>query len=393
MQWRLYRLYRRWIHSSFDTRQQARWLRAARLTLLAANTLIVASLFFSELGYYDAWVVQAFIIYPGGFFFGAVVLGFLLVSTRDLVVLVSSFMRRVIRLARRTPKPVAAVPRELDGSRRRFLKTGGMAALAGIGGIPAIASLATARDYQVNRIPLYFESLPTGLEGLTIAQVSDIHSGVYMTEEDMREIFEIVNDLNPELIMLTGDQVDNSDSQIPSVQKAVTMLRSEYGVYGCLGNHDHFATAPKVTAALEESGIVVLNNEHRTLRINGEPLSIVGIDDAGRGARNFAGLDLSLRGLQSDSFKVLLTHRPGTFPLAKKAGIDLSLAGHTHGGQVGIECFGLNLNPIYLVYDYAKGLYKEEGKYLYVNVGVGMVGVPIRLVKPEIALFTLHSRG
>ena len=207
----------------------------------------------------------------------------------------------------------------------------------------------------------------------------------------MAEIFGIVNDLHPDLILLTGDQVDSADSQIPPLVRALPMLRSDLGIFAVLGNHDHYATAEKVTSAMEETGITVLNNGSRILRVNGASFAVAGIDDAGKGARNFARLDRALEGIPTDMFRLLLTHRPTMFAEAKEAGVDFSLAGHTHGGQIGIEAFGVKLNPVYLFYDYARGLYREEGKALYVNVGVGMVGVPIRFVRPEIAVFTLRS--
>jgi predicted MPP superfamily phosphohydrolase len=211
-----------------------------------------------------------------------------------------------------------------------------------------------------------------------------------MTEGDMRQIFEIVNSLHPQLTLLTGDQVDNADSQIPPLHRALEVLKAEYGVFGVLGNHDHYANAERVAAAMRDRSVTVLSNEHRTLNVNGERLSLVGIDDAGNGARNFADIDAATENLSPEGFRIFLSHRPDTFATARAHGMHLSLAGHTHGGQVGIEIGGIKINPVYLIHKYARGLYQEGGKYLYVNVGVGMVGVPIRLVRPEIAFFSLH---
>jgi len=134
----------------------------------------------------------------------------------------------------------------------------------------------------------------------------------------------------------------------------------------------------------------MLDNANRTLTINGEKFSMIGVDDAGYGRSNFANLDEALKGADPQMFRILLSHRPEFFPHAKKAGIDLTLSGHTHGGQVGIEFGGVNLNPAYLVTKYVRGLFNEDGRQMYVNVGVGMVGVPIRIVRPEITLITLQ---
>jgi hypothetical protein len=134
----------------------------------------------------------------------------------------------------------------------------------------------------------------------------------------------------------------------------------------------------------------VLRNAHQKLDVDGAKLSLIGIDDCNP-RRNFADPDKALAGLDPESFKVMLVHQPRFWPEAKKSSMDLTLVGHTHGGQVGFDVFGLKLYPVYLAYDYPMGHFIEEGKQLYVNVGVGMVGTPIRLVRPEIDLFELRK--
>ena len=394
MQWRLYRLFRAWSHRAAPPGRAAAWLRRGKAVLIAANLLFVLRFVYSETGGYDSPLVQGLVIYPGAIFFAATVLAFLIVSVSDLVSIVWSGFRAVgrwIRPAAPVPRPAAARPEQFDADRRRFLRVAGVATAGSIGAVPMIGAASTARDYAINRITLPVPGLPSGLNGLTVAQISDIHSGMFMTESNMRDIFERVNALRPDLVLMTGDQVDNADSQIEPLHRALGMLRSEQGVYAVLGNHDHYATAPKVEAALRDRGIDVLSNEHRVLTINGESMAIAGVDDEGKGERNFADLPRALAGLDPQMFSILLTHRPEVYRQSKAAGVDLTLAGHTHGGQVGIQMYGINLNPVYLMYEYPRGLYLEQGRYLYVNVGVGMVGVPIRLVRPEISLFTLTS--
>jgi len=395
MQWRLFRLFKAWARRAAHPGRVPVWVARGKAVLIAVNLLFLLRFAYSELGGYDSPLVQALVIYPGAIAFAAIVLAFLVVSVRDLAMLAwSGFAALAVRLR---PAPAAAdraadaSGAEFDADRRRFLKVAGIAAAGSLGAVPAISAAATARDYAINRITLSLPGLPSGLNGLTLAQISDIHSGMFMTEQNMREIFERVNALHPDMIVMTGDQVDNADSQIEPLHRALEMLRAEQGVHAVLGNHDHYATAPKVAAAMRDRGINVLTNEHRILRINGESMAIVGVDDEGKGDRNFADLQGALTGVDPQMFSVLLTHRPDVFRQSKRAGVDLTLAGHTHGGQVGIQMYGINLNPVYLVHDYAKGLYLEQDRYLYVNVGVGMVGVPIRLVRPEISLFTLTS--
>lgn len=395
LQFRVYRALRRWAGRVFIQDIQTTFLGTARIVLVAGNALVALQFALRGSSAYAQPIAQFVITYPAGIFFAAVVFGFLLLAFQDVFRFLTYWVRRVVRLAQQLsesgstsvdPHPSA----ELSAERRKFLKWSGVAAIGVTLGPPLVSSIASAHDYRITKIPLSFPNLPAGLHGLSIAQVSDVHSGVYMTEDHMMEIVELTNSLHANIVALTGDHVDSSDVQIPSVCEAMKMLRSDYGVYGCLGNHDHFATAEKVSAALQQVNVVMLDNAHRTLRINSEKLSFVGVDDAGYGSSNFARLDHALEGIDPESFKILLSHRPEFFRHAKKAGMDLTLAGHTHGGQVGVEFWGINLNPAYLVTKYVRGLFVEEGKQMYVNVGVGMVAVPIRIVRPEITFITLQ---
>jgi hypothetical protein len=393
-QWRLARVYRRWVLSAIDEPKRRRWLAAGAIGVVLFNATVVLRFFLGELGGYGHPVLQALVVYPSGMFIGTLTFGFLLVTLLDVGRLLSWSSRAVLRRftpATRDADQTESQPdAEFSRGRRRFLRLSGASAIAAIGATPVLASVTTTRDYELNRVPLRFPALPRALEGFTIAQISDIHSGVFMTEANMREIFELANSMSPNLTVITGDLVDSSDSQIPDLFRAAEVLNADYGIFACLGNHDHYATADKVAAAMEQRGITMLTNDHRRLAIDGAALELIGIDDAGRGSRNYARLDDALSGVDAESLKVLLSHRPDIFPDVKRTDIDLTLSGHTHGGQVGIEVFGLDLNPVYLLHRYARGLYTEDAKHIYVNVGVGMVGAPIRLVRPEISLFSLH---
>jgi uncharacterized protein len=390
-----YRTYRRWVMYAFSPDRHKAFFQRVWLLLGVGNILVLAQLIIRGSDYYELKVPQYTVIFPAGIYFAAVVFGFLILLAKDLLRLLSFWFRHAVRLAKQLGMAGSTSvdlhpPTELSLRRRQLLRIGG-ATVAGITfGTPLVSSIASARDYQIAKIPISFSNLPAGLHGLTIAQLSDVHSGIYMTEDHMMEIVELTNSLHANIVALTGDHVDSSDREIPAVREAMKMLKSDYGIYGCLGNHDHFATADKISAALQQIGVVMLDNANRTLSINSEKFSLIGMDDAGHGRSNFARLDDALRGVDPQAFKILLSHRPEFFAQAKKAGMDLTLAGHTHGGQVGIEFLGINLNPAYLFTNYVRGLFKEDGKQMYVNVGVGMVGVPIRIVRPEITLITLR---
>lgn len=395
MQFYAYRTYRRWIIRVFPQEAHKRLVKSAFSIVVIGNALVAVQMIIRGVDFYAETIIQYSLVYPAGIYFTAVVFGFLILLIKDLLKFALFWIRHAARLAKqlsvRGSTTVASTPSEaFSEQRRKLLKISGTTVVGMTFGTPLVSAIVSSRDYRIAKIPVAFPNLPPGLNGLTIAQVSDVHSGIYMTEEHMMEIVELTNSLHANIVALTGDHVDSSDIQIPSVCQAMKLLKSDYGVFGCLGNHDHFATAEKVSTALQQTGVVMLVNANRTLDINGEKLSLIGVDDAGAHQSNFARLDLAMQGVDSHLFKILLSHRPEFFAHAKKAGMDLTLAGHTHGGQVGIEFAGINLNPAYLVTKYVRGLFKEEGKQMYVNVGVGMVAVPIRIVRPEITLITLE---
>lgn len=392
MQWYLYISYRRWISQVSPERAHA-WLRRAKVVLLIGNAFFLLSFFGRGLGLFEQPTLRLAVVYPAGMWFGSIILGFVLLSIKDVIRLVVGIVRKLLTIARRLFSPrsatISPAPVAIDPGRRHFLTSAGTATIGLIAATPVAASFATARDYQIRRIPLAFPNLPTELEGFTIAQVSDLHSGIYMSRSDMEHIFDIVNRLHPQLAVVTGDLVDTNDAEIPPLHEALKMLKADRGVYAVLGNHDHFATGDRVADAVRQSGTTVLRNAHETLTVDGAKLSLVGIDDPSP-RRNFADVPKALDGLDPESFKVMLVHQPRLWPEAKRVGMDLTLVGHTHGGQIGIEVFGMELYPVKWAYDHPMGHFIEDGKQLYVNVGVGMVGAPIRLVRPEISLFELR---
>lgn len=252
-------------------------------------------------------------------------------------------------------------------------------------------ALRTARDYDVKKVELKFPNLPSGFDGFTIAQVSDIHSGIHMDEKEMRSILEIVNAQHAQALALTGDYVDTRASEIGPVARVFSESRTDYGIFGCMGNHDLFDNYPAIAGALNNSGITMLDNAHRTIRVSGDEINILGLADSGR-RYDLSNLDEARKGIDPDSFQVLLVHRPSYFPRATAAGIPLQLSGHTHGGQVGLKLGPISINPVHLFEKYAQGHYQDGTSNLYVNPGVGMVFAPIRLsVRPEITLITLRK--
>ncbi|MCS6989542.1 MAG: metallophosphoesterase [Chloroherpetonaceae bacterium] len=305
------------------------------------------------------------------------------------------FVGRVVQRFARRPK-FAGEEEPVDLSRREFLtKTATTIAPLAVGfGFPSVItaySVANHRsDYVVNSMTLRFPNLPTELRGLKIAHLSDIHSGAYMPQRKMEEIVEVVNALSPDIVALTGDFVSSYIEEIEPLTKAFQGLKTTFGAYSCAGNHDEWAGIAPIEAAMNEKRLNLLRNRSHVLNIDGAKLNVIGID-FGREKKHY--LDRALKSADKEGFKLLLCHHPDFFIHAKERGVDLTLAGHTHGGQISIEFGGFEFYPIDLFYKYPRGLYEEgerKSRKLYVSLGVGVTGTPLRTVQAEIALITLE---
>jgi len=260
-------------------------------------------------------------------------------------------------------------------------------------------------DLETTRQRIRLARLPRAFEGFRIGQISDLHIGPFMSAAEIRRVVGITNALKPDLIVLTGDYVTWDPSTQGAVVGALTGLRAPHGVYGCLGNHELWTrTEDSITALFAAAGIPILRQERVMIAAGGpgsplgsESLNLVGVDyqthsSRGRRERGFvreylAGIELLL---QPDTTHILLSHNPNTFDRAAELGIDLSLAGHTHGGQVALEFVHPGISPGRLVTPYVRGWFQKGNAQLYVNRGIGTIGVPIRFdAPPEITEFEL----
>jgi len=240
--------------------------------------------------------------------------------------------------------------------------------------------------------------LPKAFGGFRIAQLSDIHIGPFMSEEEIRRYVAITNALKPDLVALTGDFITWDPSTQGAVVKALAGLKAPFGVFGCLGNHEMWThTEGSLTRLFAGAGIRILRGERNPLQSQGETLNLIGVDFQSRSPMGPSGQRLVRQYLEGvehlvmpDTANILLSHNPNTFDRAAELGIDLSLAGHTHGGQITLEFISPNLSPSRLITPYVKGWFQKGGSQLYVNRGIGTIFVPMRLgAPPEIALFEL----
>ena len=300
---------------------------------------------------------------------------------------------------------------DCDPTRRSLLRQG--ASL--LGGAPFIAAIygyAWERlRFEVVRIDVPVAGLPPALEGLRIVQLSDIHVGDFMPLDEVHRAVQIANSLAPHLTVITGDFVTSAGDPLAECIAELGRLKAPLGVWGCNGNHEIYAGAEETAEAMFTlQGMKLLRQAAAQVHCNGESLNLIGIDYQ-HGVPITGSILPLLNGaerlVRHDMPNILLSHNPNIFPAAAAAGIELSLAGHTHGGQVNVEILNKSWSPARFMTDYVAGLYQlptpasgssariatRGPACLYVNRGLGTLGVPARLgANPEITLLTLRSR-
>ncbi len=240
----------------------------------------------------------------------------------------------------------------------------------------------------VRRRRLDLPNLPQQWDGLRILQISDVHAGPYMDADRMMRMRDMADRLNPDIIVFTGDQMDRRDSDANIFVKGFSGISAPMGVWGILGNHDHFIDPRRSERALEAAGIQPLVNSAVMFERSGASLALVGIEDLQ--ARDGRGPDFSVLEKYPTSFRICLCHQPQGWHQAVAAGAHLTLSGHTHGGQIALT--RRNLNVARFSTRYIAGPYRREEAFLYVSRGVGVGAVPVRVgAPPEIDLLTLRS--
>ena len=282
--------------------------------------------------------------------------------------------------------------------RREFLTT----AAWGVSVVPYLmvgrGMYSTLYDFQVVDIELRIRRLPRVFDGMRIAQISDIHAGSFPDHTPFQEVRYILSSRKPDAIAITGDFVNQKPSEMAVIAREFAKLDAPYGVFGSLGNHDHYNTEEehqRLIDTLRGLGTKLLINQHHKITEAGESLVIAGTDNTGF-RQSFARLDQALIGVYEDEPVILMAHDP-TFwdrEIIPKRRVDVTLSGHTHGGQLGVQALGFEFSPAQLIYKQWAGLYRNGEQQLYVNKGIGTVGPPLRIgVPPEITVFTLRAEG
>lgn len=269
-------------------------------------------------------------------------------------------------------------------SRRTFIY-GLCGNIVGAVSVGSYSRLLEPRWVEIKNIEISVESLPKKFEGMTIAQMSDIHHCKYVSREFIRQCVRKVNALLPDVIALTGDYVFGSHSLVPSVSEELAELKAKEGVFAVLGNHDG---KDATVESFSQKGIHVLVNDYVPLTRENDHLFLVGVDDLWEGQLN---MKTALKGTD-DKPKIVLCHNPDAIEIIKKTDAALVIAGHTHGGQVSLPLYGPPIVYSKFGARYASGLFREGKTAMYVNKGIGISNFPIRfLARPEITLFTLRN--
>ena len=297
-----------------------------------------------------------------------------------------------------------------DPARRSFLRQ----AASIVGGVPFIAAIygyAYERlRFEVVRVDVPVFNLPPALDGLRLVQLSDIHVGDFMPLHEVRRAVEMANALAPDVAVITGDFVTSAGDPLAECISELSRLKAPLGAWGCNGNHEIYAGAEDMAESLfRRHGMTLLRQSSAQLHWNGASFNLIGVDYrhdvpiSGSALPSLNGAEALVR---SDMPNILLSHNPNTFPAAAQLGIELSLAGHTHGGQVNLEIVRKSWSPARFMTSFIAGLYRLPmaspgnspprapggSAYLYVNRGLGTLGVPARLgARPEITLLTLRS--
>ncbi len=293
-------------------------------------------------------------------------------------------------------------------SRSVFLSWMGMIMGGGIFG-SLIYGFTNKYRYQVKKIKLSFANVPNAFKGLKIVQLSDIHSGSFTDKQAVVKGVELVMAQKPDLILFTGDLVNNLADEMDDFMDVFDKLNAPLGVFSTLGNHDygdyhHWESAEEKLANLEklkgihkQLGWRLMMNEHVAIEKDGDRIGLIGVENWSSKARfpKYGNLEKAYEGAKDYPFKILMSHDPSHWDAQVRRfykDIDLMLAGHTHGMQFGIEIPGVRWSPVQYVYKQWAGLYERGKQKLYVNRGFGFIGYPGRVgILPEITVFELNT--
>ncbi|MDA9128454.1 metallophosphoesterase [Flavobacteriaceae bacterium] len=366
------------------------------------TSLIVLGLFLGQL----LSMGEARHTLPGGLYFFGLFLAFFVpkfligtfLLTEDLVRIIWGISRQFV-----------AQPETFLPGRRRFVSNVAMITAALPFGALLYGMFRGKYQYQVLTYTLTFDDLPEAFDGYTIAHISDIHCGSFDDDEKVAYGISLVNEQNADLILFTGDLVNNRADELDRWQGVLGNLTAPDGVYSVLGNHDYgdyvpWASTEEKAANLNDLkgrqakiGWQLLLNEHITIKRDEQELKLIGVENWGKGGFKKSGdFQAATQGIDPESFKILMSHDPSHWEHQIKdhpMKVHLTLSGHTHGMQFGVDIPGLiKWSPVQYRYPFWAGIYKRNNKFLNVNRGFGFIGYPGRVgIKPEVSVIQLKK--
>ena len=260
--------------------------------------------------------------------------------------------------------------------------------------------------YKIHRTTILFSDLPEEFDGFTITQISDIHAGSFTSKKGVQKGVNLVNAQNSDIIVFTGDLVNNKAAEMEPWVDTFAQLKAQYGMFSVLGNHDYGdyiawkSQADKTQNMLrlkqihKEIGFKLLLNESVAIHKENASIGIIGVENWGKGNfHRYGDLNKAITNVLNQPFKILMSHDPSHWDAVVadyKPLVHLTLSGHTHGMQFGFEFMGIKWSPSKYIYQRWAGLYESYGRYLYVNRGFGFLGLKGRLgVWAEISVITL----
>ncbi|REE83200.1 hypothetical protein BX611_0485 [Lutibacter oceani] len=263
-------------------------------------------------------------------------------------------------------------------------------------------------NYQVIKHTLYFEDLPTAFDGYKLTHLSDIHSGSFDDEDKISHGIDLINEQESDVILFTGDIVNNTANEMTPWIPLFRKLKAKDGKYSVLGNHDYGEYVRWKTADEKEENFKAIKDIHPKIGFNlllndsiyldkgTDKIALVGVENWGTRFKKAGDLNLASSKINKEDFKILMSHDPSHWEQEIKSHTNnyhLTLSGHTHGMQFGIEIPGIKWSPVQYIYKHWAGIYKEFGKYINVNRGFGFLAFPGRVgIWPEITVITLKKK-